>query len=62
MREEEILTYHGNGRVSRQVVQVEQPTEDSNLELTEEDAQEDPLFVAIVRQVMRRVQQSQQEG
>jgi hypothetical protein len=45
-------------------VEVEQPTGCTleSLELTEEEAQEDPLYAAIVRHVVRKVRQSQQEG
>ena len=58
--QEDILTYHGNGRVTRQTVQVEQPTEDIDLNLTEEDQQEDPVFAAIVNHVTQKVRQSQE--
>ena len=65
---ERIFTYHGNGRVTSDIVEVEQPTEDFDLlESAEEDAEEDPtrpffmvrkVEAAIARHILRNVQQS----
>lgn len=58
---EQILTYNGNGLVTRQTVEVETPTEDLDLlNMSEEDEQEDPLFAAIVKHVRRQVKPVQE--
>lgn len=50
-------TYHGNGRVTAS--QTSEVLEDVDLEMSEEEADEDPLYAAIVRHVVRKVEEEE---